>query len=76
MYPVRENARNTNVFIITFCLNLMYVNVITYCIIKKITVAVGVQHNEDIATWFLLEVFKGTINADCSGDTADDQGVD
>ena len=30
------------------------------------------QQNEDIATWFLLEVFK-TISVDSTGDTANDK---
>ena len=57
VYSVRENA-HIQMYLLLPLLNLIDINVITYCIIKKIPLQSTVQHNEDIAIWFLLEVFK------------------
>ena len=52
VYPVRENA-HIQMYLLLPLLNLIYINVITYCIIKKkIPLQSMVQHNEDIAIWF------------------------
>ena len=64
MYPVRENA-HIQMYLLLPLLNLIDVNVITYVclfvcfqLFEEIPLQSGVQQNEDIATWFLLEVFK------------------
>ena len=54
---------HTNVFIVTFvkfngwkCYNLCLF--VCFQLFEEILLQSGVQQNEDIATWFLLEVFK------------------
>ena len=64
VYPTRENA-HIQMYLLLPLLNLIYINVITYCIIKKNTVAV-------LPYGFSWKCLR-TINADCSGDTANDQ---
>ena len=58
---------HTNVFIVTFvkfngwkCYNLCLFVCLFVCfqLFEEIPLQSGVQQNEDIATWFLLEVFK------------------
>ena len=58
MNPVLENA-HIQMYLLLPLLNLIYINVITYFIIKK----------KYRFSWKCLR----TINADCSGDTANDQ---
>ena len=72
VYPVRENA-HIQMYLLLPLLNLIYINVITYCIIKKNTVACRRSNIMKILPYGFSWKCLRTINADCSGDTANDQ---
>ena len=61
MHPLSEKA-HIQMYLLLPLLNLMDVNVIIlfvcFQLFEEISLQSGVQQNEDIATWFLLEVFK------------------
>ena len=69
VYPLRENA-HIQMYLLLPLLNLIYINVITYCIIKKNTVAVDGPNIMKILPYGFSWKCLRTINADCSGDTA------